>query len=71
LGKVRLNAGVQVICDLKLLGGLIKSGGFRRTIPEEEQVEIFNEVQSELHGLEVQRKKMKRKRVIVKPTKLA
>lgn len=44
---------------------------YRRTIPEEEQVEIFNEVQSELHGLEVQRKKMKRKRVIVKPTKLA
>ncbi|XP_030749827.1 39S ribosomal protein L19, mitochondrial [Sitophilus oryzae] len=44
---------------------------YMRTIPEEEQVEIFSEVQSELHRLEVQRKKMKRKRVIVKPSKLA
>ncbi|KAF7280258.1 mitochondrial ribosomal protein L19 [Rhynchophorus ferrugineus] len=44
---------------------------YMRTIPEEEQIEIFSEVQAELHKLEVQRKKMKRKRVIVKPSKLA
>jgi len=44
---------------------------YMRTIPEEEQIEIFSEVQSELQKLEVQRKKMKRKRVFVKPSKLA
>ncbi|XP_017784368.1 PREDICTED: 39S ribosomal protein L19, mitochondrial [Nicrophorus vespilloides] len=41
------------------------------TIPEEEQNEIFAEIQSQLHKLEVTRKKMKRKRTFVKPTKLA
>ncbi|XP_066159332.1 large ribosomal subunit protein bL19m isoform X1 [Euwallacea fornicatus] len=44
---------------------------YMKTIPEEEQLEIFGEVQSKLHNLEVQRKKMKRKRVFVKPSKLA
>ncbi|XP_060532059.1 large ribosomal subunit protein bL19m [Cylas formicarius] len=44
---------------------------YMRTIPEEEQVEIFSEVEAELHKLELQRKKLKRRRVIVKPTKLS
>uniref|UniRef100_A0A087ZH15 Large ribosomal subunit protein bL19m n=1 Tax=Anopheles darlingi TaxID=43151 RepID=A0A087ZH15_ANODA len=44
---------------------------YRRSIPEEEQKEIFTEIYSTLHSLELQRKKMKRKRTFVKPTKLA
>ncbi|CAH0560483.1 unnamed protein product [Brassicogethes aeneus] len=44
---------------------------YMKTIPEEEQTEIFSEVQSHLHKLEVTRKQMKRKRVFVKPSKLA
>lgn len=42
---------------------------YRKTIPEEEQKEIFAEVYSELHEVEVMRKKMKRKKVFIKPTK--
>lgn len=43
---------------------------FRRlTIPEEEQSEIFAEVSSELHKLELSKKKMKKKREFVKPKK--
>lgn len=44
---------------------------YRKTIPEEEQKEIYAEVYSQLHQLELTRKKMKRKRTFVKPTKLA
>ncbi|XP_055613721.1 39S ribosomal protein L19, mitochondrial [Uranotaenia lowii] len=44
---------------------------YRRTIPEEEQKEIFAEVYSQLHQLELTRQKLKRKRTFVKPTKLA
>uniref|UniRef100_A0A0A9Y9Y8 Large ribosomal subunit protein bL19m n=2 Tax=Lygus hesperus TaxID=30085 RepID=A0A0A9Y9Y8_LYGHE len=44
---------------------------YRATIPEEEQKEIFAEVDSELHKLELTRKKLKRKRAFVKPKKLA
>ncbi|XP_023025039.2 mitochondrial ribosomal protein L19 isoform X2 [Leptinotarsa decemlineata] len=44
---------------------------YMRTIPAEEQTEIFTEVQSNLARLEVHGKKLKRKRVFVKPTKLA
>lgn len=44
---------------------------YRATIPEEEQSEIFAEIYSQLHDLELQRKKMKRKRTFIKPTKLA
>ncbi|XP_054737864.1 39S ribosomal protein L19, mitochondrial-like [Anastrepha obliqua] len=44
---------------------------YRATIPEEEQKEIFAEVHSQLHHLELQRKRNKRKRSFVKPTKLA
>ncbi|XP_055635363.1 39S ribosomal protein L19, mitochondrial [Toxorhynchites rutilus septentrionalis] len=44
---------------------------YRRTIPDEEQKEIFAEVYSQLHQLELSHKKMKRKRTFVKPTKLA
>ncbi|KAJ8971045.1 hypothetical protein NQ317_002311 [Molorchus minor] len=43
---------------------------YMRTIPAEEQTEIFNEVQSKLQTLEVARKRLKRKRVIIKPSKL-
>lgn len=42
---------------------------FRKTIPEEEQKEIFAEVYSELHEVEVMRKKLKRKKVFIKPPK--
>ncbi|CAI6368810.1 unnamed protein product [Macrosiphum euphorbiae] len=42
---------------------------YRKTIPEEEQKEIFAEVYSELHEVEVMRKKLKRKKVFIKPTK--
>lgn len=44
---------------------------YRRTIPSEEQQEIYAEVYSQLHHLELQRRKLKRKRAFVKPTKLA
>ncbi|XP_067614615.1 large ribosomal subunit protein bL19m [Eurosta solidaginis] len=44
---------------------------YRGTIPEEEQKEIFAEVYSQLHQLEIQRKRNKRKRSFVKPNKLA
>lgn len=40
---------------------------YRKTIPEEEQKEIFAEVYSELHEVEAIRKKLKRKKVFVKP----
>ncbi|BES93953.1 ribosomal protein L19 [Nesidiocoris tenuis] len=42
---------------------------YRSTIPEEEQKDIFAEVDSELHKLELLRKKQKRKRAFVKPLK--
>ncbi|KAL1458751.1 hypothetical protein WDU94_008870 [Cyamophila willieti] len=42
---------------------------YRRTIPEEEQDEIFSEVFAELHKLSVQNQKMKKSRVYVKPKK--
>ncbi|KAK9498704.1 hypothetical protein O3M35_003279 [Rhynocoris fuscipes] len=44
---------------------------YRSTIPEEEQKEIFAEVSSELHKLDITRKKLKRKRTFVKPKKSA
>lgn len=44
---------------------------YRRTIPDEEQKEIFAEVYSELHNLELSREKMKKKRTFVKPKKVA
>ncbi|VEN50029.1 unnamed protein product [Callosobruchus maculatus] len=44
---------------------------YMRTIPEEEQNEILGEVQSKLQKLDVTKKRQKRKRVFVKPTKLA
>lgn len=44
---------------------------YRKTIPEEEQNEIFTQVGSQLQQLELTRKKMKRKRTFVKPEKLA
>ncbi|KAH8248221.1 hypothetical protein KR038_007330 [Drosophila bunnanda] len=44
---------------------------YRSTIAEEEQTEIFAEVHTELHTLELQRKRNKRKRTFVKPKHLA
>lgn len=44
---------------------------YRSTIPEEEQNEIYTEVYSNLHELELQRKRNRRKRSFLKPTKLA
>lgn len=44
---------------------------YRASIPDEEQQQIYSEVYSQLHNLELQRKKIKRKRAFVKPTKLA
>lgn len=44
---------------------------YSRTIPEEEQSEIYTEIYSQLHDLELKRKKMKRKRTFIKPIKLA
>ncbi|KAG4069532.1 hypothetical protein HA402_006898 [Bradysia odoriphaga] len=44
---------------------------YRKTIPEEEQQEIYAEVYSKLHQLEIQRRKIRRSRTFVKPTKLA
>ena len=43
---------------------------YRDTIPEEEQIEIFSEIESELRQLELARKKLKRKRVFSKPVKM-
>lgn len=43
----------------------------RKTIPEEEQIEIFGEIQHQLQQIELTRKKLKRKRIFVKPIKLA
>ncbi|XP_011304778.1 39S ribosomal protein L19, mitochondrial [Fopius arisanus] len=42
---------------------------YRSTIPEEDQQAIYSEVYSKLHTLEISRKKMKRKRGFVRPTK--
>lgn len=44
---------------------------YRASIPEEEQQEIYAEVHSQMHQLELSRKKQKRKRTFVKPQKLA
>lgn len=44
---------------------------YRKTIPEEEQQEIYAQVYSQLHQLEIQRRKIKRSRSFVKPKKLA
>lgn len=44
---------------------------YMRTIPEEEQISIFTDIQPQLHKLEQTRKKLKRKRTFVKPIKLA
>jgi len=40
---------------------------YRATIPEEEQRELFNEIQGTLAELELKRKTHKRKRTFVKP----
>ncbi|XP_015599140.1 39S ribosomal protein L19, mitochondrial [Cephus cinctus] len=42
---------------------------YRETIPEEEQKEIFAEVYSDLHNLEITRQKMKRQRTFIRPKK--
>ncbi|GAB0097968.1 39S ribosomal protein L19, mitochondrial [Sergentomyia squamirostris] len=42
---------------------------YRRTIPEEEQKAVFSEVFSELHQLELMRKKMKKIKKITRPKK--
>lgn len=44
---------------------------YRSSIPAEEQQEILSEVYSQMHQLELSRKKQKRKRTFVKPQKLA
>ncbi|KAI4462692.1 ribosomal protein l19 [Holotrichia oblita] len=44
---------------------------YMKTVPEEEQNQIFAEIQSELQNIEIARKKLKRKRMFLKPTKLA
>lgn len=44
---------------------------YRKTIPEEEQQEIYADVYSRLHEMEIQRRKIKRSRSFVKPKKLA
>ncbi|XP_059477820.1 large ribosomal subunit protein bL19m [Neocloeon triangulifer] len=44
---------------------------YRKTIPEEEQNAIFADAYSELHQLEIARKKLKRKKNFVKPKKSA
>lgn len=43
---------------------------YRQTIPEEEQQEIYSSVYSQLHQLEIQRRKIRRARAFVKPKKL-
>ncbi|XP_063995069.1 large ribosomal subunit protein bL19m [Diachasmimorpha longicaudata] len=42
---------------------------YRSTIPEEDQQAIYSEVYTKLHALEISRKKMKRKRGFMRPTK--
>ncbi|XP_059621411.1 large ribosomal subunit protein bL19m [Phlebotomus argentipes] len=42
---------------------------YRKTIPEEEQNAVYSEVYTELHQLELMRKKMKRKKVFHRPKK--
>ncbi|GLG96212.1 39S ribosomal protein L19, mitochondrial [Gryllus bimaculatus] len=42
---------------------------YRATIPEEEQAEIFSEVYSELHNMEIARKKLKKRKTFIKPKK--
>ncbi|XP_044732879.1 39S ribosomal protein L19, mitochondrial [Chrysoperla carnea] len=44
---------------------------YKATIPEEDQNTIFSEVHSQLHQLEITRKKLKRKRTFVVPKKKA
>ncbi|KAK9680129.1 Ribosomal protein L19 [Popillia japonica] len=44
---------------------------YMKTVPEEEQNQIFAEIQSELQNIEITRKKLKRKRTFLKPSKLA
>ena len=44
---------------------------YRSSIPTEEQNKIWAQVYSELHNLEITRRKMKRKRGFVRPTKTA
>ena len=48
---------------------LIEFHFIRATIPEEEQTEIFAEVYSKIHQLEITKKKSKRARTFVKPKK--
>lgn len=43
---------------------------YRKTIPEEEQREIYSEIYTDLNKLASKRKKILRKRTIMKPTKL-
>ncbi|GJQ78800.1 mRpL19 [Trypoxylus dichotomus] len=44
---------------------------YMKTIPEEEQNQIFAEIQSELQNIEMSRRKLKRKRTFLKPSRLA
>lgn len=44
---------------------------YMKTIPEEEQNEIFDDIKNQLQKLEITRKKMKRSRTFVRPVKLA
>ncbi|XP_055387588.1 39S ribosomal protein L19, mitochondrial [Condylostylus longicornis] len=44
---------------------------YRKTIPEEEQKEIYAEVYSQLHQQDLSRKLTKRKRTLIKPANLA
>lgn len=68
MGEIRLDETIHVRLVLRRCGVL--KCRFRRTIPEEEQVEIYSEVQSQLHKSDAGQK-VKRKRTFVKPTKLA
>nr|XP_022905409.1 39S ribosomal protein L19, mitochondrial [Onthophagus taurus] len=43
---------------------------YMRTIPEEEQKEIYSEIQTHLQKLDITKRKMKRKRTFVQPVKL-
>ncbi|XP_011860642.1 PREDICTED: 39S ribosomal protein L19, mitochondrial-like [Vollenhovia emeryi] len=42
---------------------------YRKTIPEEDQNEIFNEVYTKLHEMEITRRRQKHKRAFVRPQK--
>ncbi|XP_044749322.1 39S ribosomal protein L19, mitochondrial [Coccinella septempunctata] len=44
---------------------------YMKTIPEEEQTEIFDDIKNQLQKLEITRKKLKRARTFVRPVKLA